>query len=153
MNVPARAAYNSPMPISLARRPRPGHLTGLTALALSCLVACSGKTEMVKVPVVGLPCSGPGQSLVHPIIMQATHAKGTLSMTYTGPFSDGKPTTVDLAKDTRHALAVKFGVCANVNCTDPRWIQAEQQVQVDTSKPSPALTVAVPGDHACVTAP
>lgn len=147
MNVRARAAYNTTMHISI------GRLSAVAALALASLSACNDKTENVKVAVVGLPCGGPGQSLAHPIIMQATHAKGTLSMTYTGPFTDGKPTTVDLAKGTRHALSVKFGVCANVSCSDPRWFQAEQQVQVDTSQPSPTLTVAVPGDHPCVTAP
>lgn len=145
MNVRARAAYNTLMPTSLAR-PRLGHLAGLAALALT---ACSGKVEMVQVPVTGLPCSTTGQALQRPLMMEAKHGTGTTRLIYGGAGTNPHPTTIDLAKGKEHALTIRFGACPDAGCREPRWLDGETKITVDTRLADARLVVGVPGEHPC----
>ncbi len=113
------------------------------------LGACSGKASFEQVPVVGLPCTGANQQLVNPIVMEAKRDGGTLRMTHAGGWSDGRAVTAELPKDAETKLVVRFGVCADAQCRDPRWIDNTQTVTVDTRLPDAKLVVGVPGDHAC----
>ena len=80
----------------------------LSVSSLACLTACSGKVEMVQVPVVGLPCAATGQALQHMLVMEAKHATGTTQLTYGGAGTSPRPPTIDLAKGTDHPLTIRF---------------------------------------------
>lgn len=113
------------------------------------LGACSDKASFEQVPVVGLPCAAAGQQLVHKIVMEATRDGGTLRMTHSGGWSDGRAVTAELPKDAETKLVVRFGVCPDAPCRYPRWIENTQTVSVDTRLDDAKLVVGVPGDHAC----
>lgn len=130
-----------------------GILAIVAGIAIVSVVRRNSAVTMRQVPIVGLPCSGIGESLATPLLLDVSLADGHISQMYLGRGTFKDPPGLGLAEDKAFDLRIRVAACdATRDCrANPQWLGGVQLVSVAASSDA-TVTIGAPGTYACVTA-